>query len=113
RALLAWGAATIAASLAATLIVATPLCAAAVPAPAFDAAFQQFQRASTGGDEQTIESAADQFAKLAATEPGDPLLLAYSGAATAMRARTTVLPWRRLAFADDGLAQLDKALTLL
>ncbi len=113
RPLSTWWAVTTAASIAATLMIAAPHCAAAGSAPAYDAAFQQFQRAAAGGDEKTIESAAEQFGRLAAVEPGDPVLLAYSGAATAMRATTTVLPWKRLAFADDGLGQLDKALTML
>ena len=30
-----------------------------------------------------------------------------------MRAQTTLLPWRKMAYAEDGLAQLDKALALL
>lgn len=112
RAVLAWWAATAAAALAATLMISSPL-QAAVPAADYDAAFQQFQRASAGADGKAIESAAEQFGRLAAAEPGDPVLLAYSGAATAMRATTTMLPWRKLSFADDGLAQIDKALALL
>lgn len=111
RALLACWAATTAAAAAATLMLARPA-PAAVPAPAFGAALQQFLRAA-GGDAKAIEPAAEQFARLAAATPGDPVLLAYSGAATAMRATTTLLPWRKLAFADEGLAQIDKALALL
>ena len=86
---------------------------AAVPPAAYEAAFQQFQRAAGGGDAATIEQAAEQFGRLVASEPGDPVLLAYSGAATTMRATTTMLPWRKMAFADEGLAQIDKALALL
>ena len=112
RALLTWWAATVAAFIAATLMVAGPALAA-VRALAFDAAFQQFQQASATGDAKAIESAAEQFARLAVAEPGDPVLLAYSGAATTMRATTTLQPMRQVAFADEGLGQLDKALALL
>lgn len=35
------------------------------------------------------------------------------GAATAMKAGTAWLPWKKMGFAEDGLAQLDKALALL
>lgn len=112
RALLAGWAATAAAGVAATLMIAGPL-QAAVPAADCDAAFQQFQQAAAGGNGKTIESAAEQFGRLAASEPGDPVLLAYSGAAIVMRATTTMLPWRKLGFADDGLAQIDKALSML
>jgi hypothetical protein len=112
RALLAWWITAAAASLGATLMIATPASAAVNP-QAFETAFQQFQQAANGGDEKAIESAAEQFGRLAASEPADPVLMAYSGAATAMRATTTMLPWRKMSFADDGLAQLDKALALL
>jgi hypothetical protein len=90
---------------------------ATLPALAFDpsayeAAFQQFQRAAAG-DEEAIEPAAQQFGALSLAEPADPVLLAYAGAATSMRARTTLLPWKKMSFAEDGLAQLDKALSML
>lgn len=78
----------------------------------FAAAFAEFQRAN-GGDESAIEPAAERLAALATAEPGNPVLLAYSGAATAMRARTTRLPWKKMSYAEDGLAQIDKALALL
>jgi len=112
RALAVWWGAVVASSLAATLMLAAPA-QCAVAREAYDAAFTEFQKAANGGDTKTIESAAEQFGQLVAAEPADPVLLAYSGAATAMRATTTVLPWRRLAFADDGLAQVDKALAML
>jgi len=115
KALLAWWlatATTVITAIVATLMLASPLLAA-VPAPAFDAAFQQFQQASAGGESKVIEAAADQFGRLASQEPADPVLLAYAGAATAMRATTTMLPWRKMSFAEDGLAQVDKALALI
>lgn len=112
RALVAWWGPAAAAVLASLLMISGPLVAAA-PEPAYDAAFSVFQQAAAGGDAKAIEAAAEQFGRLAAAEPADPVLLAYSGAATAMRATTTMLPWRKLAFADEGLAQLDKALALL
>ncbi|HEX6705659.1 MAG TPA: hypothetical protein VF169_12925 [Albitalea sp.] len=95
----------------AACIAAGPLHAA--PDPAYQAAFVTFQKAAKDGDDKSVEAAAEQFGRLSAAQPADPVLLAYSGAATAMRANTTLLPWRKLAFADDGLAQLDKALALL
>lgn len=96
-----------------------PLPAAAQPStqasatdPAFDAAFQRFMQAN-GGDQSAIEPAAEAFAALAASHPGDPVLLAYAGAATAQRATTTMLPWKKMQYADDGLDRIDKALALL
>ena len=96
----------------AALMAAAPLPAQAVPDAQFEPAFQVFIRASQG-EGAAIVQAADAFAALLKAEPANPVLQAYSGAATAMRAQTTMLPWRKMAYAEDGLAQLDKALALL
>ena len=40
-------------------------------------------------------------------------MLAYSGAATALLARAAMLPWKKMSYADEGLARIDKALALL
>ena len=84
----------------------------AADAASFEAAFVEFQRANSGID-AAIDAAAERFAVLSAAAPGDPVLLAYSGAATAMRARAAYMPWNKLSLAEDGLAQIDKALALL
>jgi hypothetical protein len=84
----------------------------AAPDAAFDKALQQFGRAS-GGDHAAIEPAADAFAALLKAEPANPVLLAYTGAATTMKAVTALDPMKKMEFAEDGLAQLDKALALL
>ena len=91
-------------------LAAQPACAAG--AAEFEAAFAAFQRAAAG-DENAIDPAVKQFTQLADADPSDPLLLAYSGAATALQARAAMLPWKKLSFADDGLARIDKALSLL
>jgi hypothetical protein len=51
--------------------------------------------------------------KLSQEKPANPVLRAYAGAATAMRASTTLLPWKKLNHAEDGLALVDKALAQL
>ena len=68
---------------------------------------------ATEGNASAMAQAADAFARLLAAEPAHPVLLAYSGAATSMQATTTWLPWKKLSYAEDGLARLDKALALL
>lgn len=95
-------------------LVLPPLGSAETPAAAtdFTTASTTFQRASSG-DDSAIGLAATQFAALSRSQPLDPVLLAYAGAATSMQARTTWLPWRKLGYAEDGLAQIDKALALL
>jgi hypothetical protein len=86
--------------------------AIAAPEPAFEAAFVQFGAASTG-DSAAIDKAADAFDALLKAEPANPVLMAYAGASTAMRAGTTVLPWKKMGYAEDGLALIDKSLALL
>ena len=76
------------------------------------AALAEFQRA-LGGQQSSIEPAAEQFAALSKAEPTNPVLRAYAGASTAMLASTALLPWKKMTHAEDGLAQVDKALTQL
>ncbi|MFI4932355.1 MAG: hypothetical protein ACHP83_19080 [Burkholderiales bacterium] len=91
-------------------LAAKPACAA--DATSFEAAFAAFQRAAAG-DEGAIDPAVKQFASLAEADPADPVMLAYSGAATALQARAAMLPWKKMSYADEGLARIDKALALL
>jgi len=101
------------AALAAALLLslAAPLPATADKA-AQRAALAAFSQAR-GGDDSRIDAAATQLAAISRAEPGHPLWLAYAGAATALRAGTTWAPWKKMAHAEDGLAQIDKALALL
>ena len=92
-----------------TLVLAT---SHAAPDDQFRPAFQLFSQASAG-DKGAVDAAADAFDKLLQAEPASPVLMAYSGASTAMKARTTLLPWKKMGFAEDGLAALDKSLALL
>lgn len=85
--------------------------AQAVPDESFKAAFDRFRQAA-GGDVSAVDSASDAFNALLKAEPGNPVLMAYVGASTSMRARTTAMQWKKLAFAEDGLAQIDKALAV-
>ncbi|HEY4067432.1 MAG TPA: hypothetical protein VGM74_11085 [Burkholderiaceae bacterium] len=98
----------LAALLAGGIACASP---AGVPDAAFEPAFKHFIAASSG-DTAEIDPAADQFDALLKTDPANPVLMAYAGASTAMRARTTMLPWKKMHYAEDGLALIDKALTL-
>ena len=109
---LAWAAGKAAITLVLIWVGFSPRPAAATDSQTFAAASAQFLRA-TGGVDDAIEPAAAKFQQLSRAEPADPVLRAYSGAATAMRARTAVLPWHKLSHAEDGLAQIDKALAQL
>jgi len=102
---------TAAALLALTLSLSASLSFAA-PDTAFEQARQRFEQAA-GGDASAIEPAIQAFEALVRAQPGDPVPLAYAGSATTLRATTTLLPWRKMQYAEDGLALLDKALALL
>jgi hypothetical protein len=82
------------------------------PESEFQSAFVQFSQGQTG-DSSAVDKSAELFGALLTTEPGNPVLMAYAGAATTMRATTTMLPWKKMGYAEDGLAMVDKALALL
>lgn len=107
--------------LSAALVVASPPAAAQAGAaqgasrmadPEVAAALARFDQAGPA-NHAAIDDAADQLTRLAAARPADPVLRAYAGAAVSMRALTTMLPWRKMSHAEDGLALLDKALAQL
>lgn len=76
------------------------------------AAFERFDQAGPANP-AAVDEAADRFGRLSAARPADPVLRAYAGATTSMRAVTTMLPWRKMTYAEDGLALVDKALAQL
>jgi len=86
--------------------------AIAAPDAAFDNAFRHFIVAS-GGDKSVVDPAADEFEALLKAEPANPVLMAYAGAAGSMRAGTTMLPWKKMSYAEDGMALIDKSLAML
>jgi hypothetical protein len=86
--------------------------AIAAPDASFDSAFHHFIVAS-GGDDSAVDAAADEFDALLKAEPTNPVLMAYTGAATALRAKTTMMPWKKMGYAEDGLAMVDKAVAML
>lgn len=96
----------------AALLLAVAQAALAVPGARFDAAFEMFSKAQAG-DASATDKAAEAFATLLKSEPINPVVMAYAGAATAKRANTTWFPWKKMGFAEDGLALLDKSLAML
>ncbi len=101
--------ATLLAVCGAIVITLLPAPAIAADAAAWKHAAETFAAARAGKDD-AIERAAGQWRALSEADPTDPVARAYAGAATAMQAKTTMLPWRKLSYADDGLAMIDKAL---
>lgn len=78
----------------------------------FNAARATFLRGSAG-DGDAVEDAADQFAALLKSEPSNPVIIAYHGAALAMRARDAWFPWRKMRHSEQGFAEIDRALLLI
>lgn len=108
--------ATLRAKLTSTVLAAAlatfGLSAHAVSDADFNAANAVFLQAN-GGDKSAIPAAMEKFKALLDREPSNPVLMVQLGAATSMQARTTVLPWKKISYADDGMALQDKALALL
>ena len=102
----------VAAAFVLTAALATGSALAATSEAAFDSAFQTFNTALAGND-AAIDKASDAFNALLAADPTNPVLMVYAGAATSMKAGATMLPWKKMAYADEGLAQVDKALAML
>jgi hypothetical protein len=100
------------AALTAVVLLVAMHAALAVPVVQFDAAFEAFSQARMGNT-SAIDKAANTFVTLLKAEPINPVLMAYAGATTAMRANTTWFPWRKMSFAEDGMALLDKSLAML
>lgn len=82
--------------------------------PGLDAAVTEFV-AAQGGDEGLIKKSAQTLDALAAQpeRSRSPLVLAFAGAAHARLAETTIFPWSKMRYAEDGLALVDKALQRL
>ncbi len=99
-------------ALAATLTLAAANPAWAVPDAQFVPLFDQFE-VINGGNDSKLEQVADGFAALLKSEPTNPVLMAYAGTTTAMKSNTTMLPWKKMSYAEDGMALLDKALAML
>jgi hypothetical protein len=85
--------------------------AAARPDDELATAFDRFDQAGPANP-AAVDDAAERFARLSAARPADPVLRAYAGAALDA-ANTTLLPWRKMTYTEDGLALIDKALAQL
>ncbi len=96
----------------ALLSLAVTVSAHAAGGAAFDAAYRSFARAAAG-DDGSIEAAASAFESLHSAEPANPVVTAYAGATTTMRAKQALAPLDKMARADDGLALLDQSLSML
>lgn len=95
-----------------TGLSAAPTYAAQVDPAAFEQAHQQFMRALKGGSGAARDAVA-AFEQLTASDPQNPVLLAYYGSAQALVGREAWMPWNKMKFVEKGLDNVDRSLKML
>jgi len=71
-----------------------------------------YQEAANRGGE-AVEKSYETFKTARESDPADAVALFYLGASETLMARDSWLPWKKLSLAENGIARMDKALTLL
>jgi hypothetical protein len=80
--------------------------------PVFDAARRLFDRARRGETDQ-IELVIAAFQVVPSNPALQPLYSVYLGCAHALKGKAAWVPWKKLKFAEHGLAHIDRALATL
>ncbi|AWF80694.1 hypothetical protein BTJ40_07620 [Microbulbifer sp. A4B17] len=71
-----------------------------------------YQKATKqGGD--AVEESYEIFKLAQKEDPTDPVVLFYLGASETLMAKESLLPWRKVSYAENGIARMDKALTMI
>ncbi|WP_444944640.1 hypothetical protein ACJJIK_07555 [Microbulbifer sp. ZKSA006] len=65
----------------------------------------------SGGD--AVEASYEAFKLAQAEAPADPIALFYLGASETLMAKEAWLPWKKVGYAENGIARMDKALSML
>lgn len=65
---------------------------------------------AVAGDGSAVKTASEQFKQLHESEPDHVLLRAFWGTCLTLQGREALMPWNKLRYVEDGLAQIDKAL---
>ncbi|WP_417069539.1 hypothetical protein [Niveibacterium terrae] len=86
--------------------------AQAIDTTAFQSAFGILQKARSG-DSAAADASVAAFEQLLRQDPGNPLLHAYLGSSATLQGSHALLPWNKMKYTEDGLAEIDKALRLL
>ncbi|WP_445358717.1 hypothetical protein [Microbulbifer sp. ANSA005] len=71
-----------------------------------------YQKAAAQGG-AAIEESYEAFKALQKDNPSDPIALFYLGASETLMAKESWLPWRKVSYAENGIARMDKALTII
>jgi hypothetical protein len=78
----------------------------------FQKAAELFEQARAGSA-AAVAPAEDAFKDLVHVDSSNPLFIAYYGSALAMRARDGGLPWQKIKWVNEGIDNIDHALSLL
>jgi len=71
-----------------------------------------YNQAATGNEAQ-VENAYERFNQLIEAEGATPLTLVYLGSSQTLIGRDAWMPWTKMKHVEQGLANIDKGLTLL
>ena len=71
-----------------------------------------YNQAATG-DETQVEPAYERFTQLIETEGATALTLTYLGSIQTLKGRDAWMPWTKMKHVEQGLANIDKGLSLL
>lgn len=70
-----------------------------------------YAAAQTDGKTDSIDKALTIAKQYLGSNPGDGRALTYKGSLSAMRARESILPWKKLAYLKDGINWMDDGVT--
>ncbi|EEY99542.1 conserved hypothetical protein [Vibrio sp. RC586] len=77
-----------------------------------EALIQRYNQAAQG-DEKLVEPLYADLEKLAKQEGAMPLTLVYLGSTRTLMGRDAFLPWKKMRYSEEGLATIEKGLSLL
>ncbi|QXC55511.1 hypothetical protein KSS82_04185 [Vibrio mimicus] len=77
-----------------------------------EALIQRYNQAAQG-DEKLVEPLYADLEKLAEQEGAMPLTLVYLGSTRTLMGRDAFLPWKKMRYSEEGLATIEKGLSLL
>ncbi len=77
-----------------------------------EALINEYNRVAQGESDQ-VEELFEQLDRAHKTDPADPVALFYFGASGTLMGRESWMPWNKLSYTENGLARMDKALSML
>ncbi|MGL5431208.1 MAG: hypothetical protein ACRC9S_10900 [Vibrio sp.] len=95
-----------------TAILLVSLSVGPVYALPSEAMIQRYNQAAQG-DEKLVEPLYTDLENLLAQEGASALSLVYLGSTRTLMGRDAFLPWKKMRYSEEGLAMIDKGLTLL